>query len=75
LNHPRICTLHDVGHQDGIDFLVMEYMEGQSLAQRLKKGPLPIKEALTIGIEVSEALEVAHRVGIIHRDLKPGNIM
>jgi serine/threonine protein kinase len=75
LNHPRICTLHDVGHQDGIDFLVMEYLEGESLAQRLKKGPLTPKETLKIAIEVCEALDKAHRAGIIHRDLKPGNIM
>jgi eukaryotic-like serine/threonine-protein kinase len=75
LNHPRICTLHDIGHQDGIDFLVMEYLEGESLAERLKKGRLPLKEALKIGMEVSEALEVAHRAAITHRDLKPGNIM
>ena len=75
LNHPRICTLYDVGHQDGIDFLVMEYLEGESLAERLKKGPVPLKESLKIGIEVCEALQAAHRAGIIHRDLKPGNIM
>src|SRR6202021_2121477 len=75
LNHPRICTLHDVGHQDGIDFLVMEYLEGESLAKRLQKGPLPLKELLKIGIEVCEALTTAHRAGIVHRDLKPGNIM
>src|ERR1039458_1508739 len=75
LNHPHICTLYDVGHQDGIDFLVMEYLEGESLAQRLKKGGLPLKELLKVGIEVCEALEVAHRQGIVHRDLKPGNIM
>jgi serine/threonine protein kinase/Tol biopolymer transport system component len=75
LNHPRICTLHDVGHQDGIDFLVMEYLEGESLAQRLKKGPVMPKETLKIAIEVCEALDKAHRAGIIHRDLKPGNIM
>jgi eukaryotic-like serine/threonine-protein kinase len=75
LNHPRICILHDVGHQNGIDFLVMEYLEGQSLADRLKKGPLPLKETLKMGMEVCEALEVAHRAGIVHRDLKPGNIM
>src|SRR5579862_8381780 len=75
LNHPRICTLHDLGHQDGIDFLVMEYLEGEPLSDRLKKGPLPLKEVLRIGIEVSEALEAAHRAGIVHRDLKPGNIM
>ncbi|HUO15092.1 MAG TPA: protein kinase [Verrucomicrobiae bacterium] len=75
LNHPRICTLYDVGHQDGIDFLVMEYLEGETLAQRLRKGRLSIKEALRIGIEICEALEKAHASGIIHRDLKPGNIM
>ena len=75
LNHPRICTLHDVGHQDGIDFLVMEYLEGETLAHRLRKGRLPLKEALKAGIEVCEALDKAHRAGIIHRDLKPGNIM
>jgi serine/threonine protein kinase len=75
LNHPHICTLYDVGHQDGIDFLVMEYLEGESLAERLKKGALSLKESLKVGIEVCEALEVAHRQGIVHRDLKPGNIM
>ena len=75
LNHPRICTLHDVGQQDGVDFLVMEYLEGETLAERLVRGALPLKEALRIGVEVSEALEVAHRAGIVHRDLKPGNIM
>jgi eukaryotic-like serine/threonine-protein kinase len=75
LNHPRICTLHDVGHQEGIDFLVMEYLEGETLADRLRKGPLPLKEGLKIGIEICEALDVAQRAGIVHRDLKPGNIM
>jgi serine/threonine protein kinase len=75
LNHPRICTLHDIGHQDGVDFLVMEYLEGETLAERLRKGPLPLKESLKIGIEVCEALETAQRAGIVHRDLKPGNIM
>lgn len=75
LNHPRICTLHDVGHQDGVDFLVMEYLPGESLAERLKKSPLSVKEVLKVGLEASEALEVAHRAGIVHRDLKPGNIM
>jgi serine/threonine protein kinase/Tol biopolymer transport system component len=75
LNHPRICTLHDVGHQDGIDFLVMECLEGESLAERLRKGPLSLKESLKIGIEICEALEAAQKAGIVHRDLKPANIM
>jgi len=75
LNHARICTLHDVGHQEGVDFLVMEYLEGESLAERLRKEPLPLKETLKIGIEVCESLDVAHRAGIVHRDLKPANIM
>jgi Tol biopolymer transport system component len=75
LNHPRICTLHDIGHQDDIDFLVMECLEGESLAERLRKGPLSLKESLKIGIEVCEALEAAQKAGIVHRDLKPANIM
>jgi Tol biopolymer transport system component/predicted Ser/Thr protein kinase len=75
LNHPLICILHDVGHQDGVDFLVMEYLEGESLAQRIQKGPVPLKDALKIAMEVCEALDAAHRAGIVHRDLKPGNIM
>jgi serine/threonine protein kinase/Tol biopolymer transport system component len=75
LNHPHICHLYDVGSQDGIDYLVMEFLEGETLAERLRQGALPLKETLKVGIEVSEALEVAHRAGITHRDLKPGNIM
>ncbi len=75
LNHPNICTLHDVGHQDGIDYLVMEYLEGETLADRLRKGPLPVDQVLRYGIEICEGLEKAHRGGVIHRDLKPGNIM
>ncbi len=75
LNHPHICTLHDVGHQDGIDFLVMEYIQGESLADRTARGPLPVEQVLKIGMQIAEALEKAHGAGIIHRDLKPGNIM
>src|SRR6202521_3398011 len=75
LNHPHICVLHDIGHQDGIDFLVMEYLEGETLAQRLVKGALPIQQVLQYAIEISDALDKAHRKGITHRDLKPGNIM
>ncbi len=71
LNHPHICTLYDVGHQDGIDYLVMEYIEGESLAQRLAKGSLPLEQALKTGIQIADALDKAHRHGIIHRDLKP----
>jgi Tol biopolymer transport system component len=75
LTHPHICTLHDIGHQDGIDFLVMEYLEGETLAARLAKGRLPLEQALNYSVEIADALAAAHRHGIIHRDLKPGNIM
>ncbi len=75
LNHPHICTLYDTGHQDDIDFLVMEYLEGETLAQRLLKGSLPIQQVMQYAIEISDALDKAHRKGITHRDLKPGNIM
>src|ERR1700719_3397261 len=75
LNHPHICTLFDIGQQDGTDFLVMEYLEGETLAERLKKGPLPLAQVLQYAIEISDALDKAHRKGITHRDLKPGNIM
>ena len=75
LQHPNICTLFDVGSQDGIDYLVMELLDGQTLAERLEKGPLPLSQVLTVGIEIASALEKAHRQGIIHRDLKPANIM
>jgi serine/threonine protein kinase len=75
LNHPNICTLYDVGHQNGMDFLVMEYLEGETLADRLVKGSLPTEQVLKHGVEICEGLETAHRKGVIHRDLKPGNIM
>jgi eukaryotic-like serine/threonine-protein kinase len=75
LNHPHICTLHDIGQQDGVDYLVMEYLEGETLAQRLLKGPLPLEQVLQYAIEISDALDKAHRKGVTHRDLKPGNIM
>ena len=75
LNHPHICTLYDTGHQDEIDYLVMEYLEGETLAQRLQKGALPLEQVLQYAIEISDALDKAHRKGVTHRDLKPGNIM
>ena len=75
LSHPNICALHDIGHQDGIDFLVMEFLEGQTLADRISKGPLSTEHVMRYGIEIADALDKAHRQGIIHRDLKPGNIM
>src|SRR5215475_14329734 len=75
LNHPHICVLYDVGQQDGIDFLVMECVEGETLAKRLEKGPLPLDQVLKNGAQIADALDKAHRAGIVHRDLKPGNIM
>src|SRR3979490_2166225 len=75
LSHPNICLLYDVGQQDGVSFLVMEYLEGETLADRLRKGPLPSEQVLKYGIEICEGLEKAHRSGVVHRDLKPGNIM
>ncbi len=75
LSHPNICTIHDVGHEDGIDYLVLELLEGETVAERLLKGPLPVTQVLRYGIEIADALDKAHRQGIVHRDLKPGNIM
>ncbi|MGC1437231.1 MAG: serine/threonine-protein kinase, partial [Terriglobales bacterium] len=75
LNHPHICQLYDIGSHDGTDFLVMEFLEGETLAERLRNSGLPLTEVFRIGIDVAEALSVAHRSGIVHRDLKPGNIM
>ena len=75
LNHPNICTLYDVGHQDGIDYLVMEFLDGQTLADRVLKGPLPPELVLRYGVEICDGLERAHKMGVIHRDLKPGNVM
>ena len=75
LQHPNICALFDVGHENGIDFLVMEYLEGKTLASRLQEGPLPGDDVLRMGVQITEALSAAHRSSVIHRDLKPGNIM
>ena len=75
LTHPNICTLYDVGHDKGTDYLVMELLEGESLADKLAKGPLPLDQVLRYGAQIAEALDRAHKAGVIHRDLKPGNIM
>jgi len=75
LSHPNICHLYDIGSQDGTSYLVMEYLEGETLAARLTKGPLPLEQVLRYGIELAEGLEIAHRGGVVHRDLKPGNVM
>lgn len=75
LNHPNICILYDVGRQDSVDYLVLEYMEGESLAQKLDRGALPIEQVIAYGIQIADALERAHRQGVIHRDLKPANVM
>src|ERR1700747_3503429 len=75
LNHPHICVLHDIGLQDGIDYLVMECVEGETLGKRLEKGPLPLEQVLKYGAQISDALDKAHRSGVVHRDLKPANIM
>src|SRR6185503_17580998 len=75
LTHPHICTLHDIGHEGGVAYLVMECLEGETLADRLEEGPLPTDQVLKTGIEIGEGLEWAHHEGFIHRDLKPSNVM
>src|SRR5919198_736734 len=75
LGHPNICVLHDVGRHDGTDFLVLEYLEGETLADRLKNGALPLDQVLRYAIDIADALHTAHQARIAHRDLKPSNIM
>ena len=75
LNHPNICQLHDVGQQNGVRYLVMELLEGETLSERLRRGTLPLEQVLRYGAEIATGLQAAHRCGIVHRDLKPGNIM
>src|SRR5207245_8387941 len=75
LSHPHICALYDVGREGDTEYLVMELLEGETLSERLAKGPLPLEQTLRYGTEIADALDKAHRQGIVHRDLKPGNIM
>jgi serine/threonine protein kinase len=75
LSHPHICALYDVGREGETEYLVMEYLEGETLSDRLAKGALPLEQTLRYGIEIADALDKAHRQGIVHRDLKPGNVM
>src|SRR6516225_6982417 len=75
LNHPHICALYDIGQQDGVDYLVLELLEGEALAHRLERGPVPTEQMLRYGMEIADALDKAHRQGVTHRDLKPANIM
>src|SRR5258708_39034282 len=75
LNHPHICALYDIGHEQGMDFLVMEHLEGETLAERVQRGPLPLPQVMKIGAQIAGALERAHAQGIVHRDLKPSNVM
>lgn len=75
LNHPNIETVHGFGTQDGVDFLVLELIRGQSLGEKLKEGPLPERDIIRLGIQFAEGLAAAHEQGIVHRDLKPGNLM
>jgi serine/threonine protein kinase len=75
LDHPHICALYDVGQQNGTAYLVMQDLEGETLADRLMKGALPLDQALQVAIQIADALATAHKAGVVHRDLKPGNIM
>jgi len=75
LSHPHICPIFDVGQHEGVNYIVMELLEGQTLANRLERGPLPLDQALKIAVEIADALDKAHQQGIVHRDLKPGNVM
>src|SRR5246127_2614888 len=75
LSHPHICALYDVGREGETEYLVMELLEGETLSERLAKGPLPLEQTLRYGVEIADALDKAHRQGIVHRDLKPGNVM
>src|SRR5712692_6742158 len=75
LSHPHICTLHDIGHQDGVDFLVMELIEGETLEHRLTKGPLLQEQTISFAAQIADALAHAHKLGFVHRDLKPSNVM
>src|SRR5262249_12882899 len=75
LNHPHIFALYDIGQQDGVDYLVLEFLEGEVLAHRLERGPVPAEQVLRYGMEIADALDKAHRQGVTHRDLKPANIM
>ena len=75
INHPNICVLHDIGRHDGADFLIMEHLEGETLAARLDRGPMELEEALLTAVRMADALDKAHRRGVVHRDLKPSNVM
>src|SRR5215813_3790429 len=75
LSHPHICVLHDIGKYEGADFLVLEFLEGETLGSRVRRGPLPPDQVLKYGAQIGDALDKAHRRGVVHRDLKPDNIM